>query len=368
MSHAARLRPLVLLVAAVLPIRPSLARPTTSEPGRETRLLEVGLAGGSPSTGREAFAPGTSRGDDPLPEELVAWIAAESPVLLLGMGDSVTRGYGASDPSRSTFRLVEAQLAGKLRGRAGFRFLSRNLAVDGSTSCDHLQDQVPLLRRKMKDLLEVVAATGEDPRRWNERLRVVILVTSGGNDILHGAGEPAPSPCAMYGCTATAGRAWSIGFGRRLESLVTALDISFPGRFRLYLGNVFDPTDGTGDIDELGRIVPGARQLPPWTTGKAEGLSVLATWNAVIARVTRGRPEARLVDLHGLFMGRGLTAAREGRMEEYVYDPILEDPNDLGHRLIAERIWSTIVERDLPFLLTPTRPIHPAPPPVGATE
>jgi len=118
----------------------------------------------------------------------------------------------------------------------------------------------------------------------------------------------------------------------------------FTGGCRIFLMNIYDPTDGTGDLRGTG--------LPHWK----DGLEILHRYNAVIARTAKGRPNVSLVDIHSLFLGHGLHCKRFWLPSYQPGDPnywysIVEDPNDRGYDAIRR---AALIEmaRTLPKELT----------------
>jgi len=239
---------------------------------------------------------------------------SERRVVLLGLGDSITAGFGAS-PGKSYFerlaRNPEDEWA-DMKGvclEAVFPNLScENRAQSGSTSIEHLELQVRRLRVQPSDVFGIV------------------VLTTGGNDIIHSYGRKPPEEGAMYGATIEQARPWIENFERRLEAMLRGIQGAFPGGCEIFLANIYDPTDGLGTARLL--------MLPSWP----DGLKVLEAYNEVIARVAAREEHVRLVDLHGLFMGHGITRTQFWRETYRPEDPhywynhdVFEDPNDRGY-------------------------------------
>jgi hypothetical protein len=100
-------------------------------------------------------------------------IWTENPVLLLGLGDSITAGYGATDGKSYFSRLVENpgdefdDMAGRNLSSVFPNLTIRNLSVSGSTSLDHAEDQIPAIELQPEETLGLV------------------VFTTGGNDLIH---------------------------------------------------------------------------------------------------------------------------------------------------------------------------------------
>lgn len=235
------------------------------------------------------------------------------PVLLVGLGDSVTAGFGAS-PGRSYFeRLVSdpPDEVPDLRGiclRGVLPALEvTNLAVSGSTSLHHARTQVPRLVRQPANVLGLV------------------VMTTGGNDLIHNYGRTPPVEGAAFGATWEQAEPWVVGFADRLETMLAGIRAAFPGGCHIFLANIYDPSDGTGSLRSVG--------LPSWP----DGLRLLAAYNRVIAEAAARHTDVHLVDIHAAFLGHGLTCAQFWRPHydrgdpHYWYFANVEDPNDRGY-------------------------------------
>jgi lysophospholipase L1-like esterase len=238
------------------------------------------------------------------------------PVLLVGLGDSVTAGFGArkgyayfdrlaKTPNDDTFALHDLSLA------AAFPNLSvTNLSVSGSTSGEVVGRQLSLLPTN------------------DVSVRGVVVMTTGGNDIIHNYGRTAPREEAMYGATWEQAQPWVENFARRLEEIITQTQNRFPGGCDIFVANIFDPTDGLGDAEHAG--------LPHWP----EAMKVLAAYNAVIQSCADKHPEVHLVDMHQAFLGHGIHCTQFWREHFDRKDPHywfyvnLEDPNERGYDAI----------------------------------
>lgn len=249
---------------------------------------------------------------------------SRQPVLLLGLGDSVTAGFGAS-PGKSYFQRLaqnppdEFPELRRCSLSAVFPGLkTQNAAVSGSTSPQHLERIMRL------------------PVYSRDTLGVIVL-TTGGNDLIHDYGRSAPQEAAMYGATWAQAQPWIANFERRLDRMVFELRRRFPGGMRLYLANIYDPTDGDGTAGVVG--------LPSWP----DGLRIHAAYNAVIERVAQRQPEVTRVDIQTPLLGHGIYCRQFWRRHyqphdaTYWYDPNFEDPNDRGYDAIRRAFLNAIV-------------------------
>jgi lysophospholipase L1-like esterase len=187
-----------------------------------------------------------------------------------------------------------------------------NLSVSGTTSMEHLESQLARLEKADSETLGLV------------------VMTTGGNDLIHDYGHSAPREGAMYGATIEQAKPWINNFEKRLDSMMALIRSRFPGGCQIFISTIFDPTDGVGDIERAGH------RLPPWKDGEA----ILTEYNRAIERVSRSRTDVHLVNSHDAFLGHGIHCAEKGRDHyrsedpHYWYFDNLEDPNDRGYDAI----------------------------------
>ncbi len=276
----------------------------------------IGAGPAGPSVAREPFET----------------IWTDRPVLLVGFGDSVTAGFGASKGRGYFDRLAENphDECDELRGICLKRTLPNlrtcNVAISGSTSLEHAE----ILASKIE--------TQDD-----ETLGLVML-TTGGNDVIHNYGRTPPREGAMYGATLEQARPWIENFSVRLEAMVEAIEAKFPGGCQFFVANIYDPTDNVGDAENAG--------LPAWP----EGLQVLGEYNRVIERCAERRDNVHLVDMHSGFLGHGIHCTQFWNQHycaedpHYLYYDNLEDPNDRGYDALR-RLFLIEIARVLPETL-----------------
>jgi lysophospholipase L1-like esterase len=236
--------------------------------------------------------------------------------LLVGLGDSVTAGFGA----RHAYSYFDRLMANppdefaEMKGRSLRVVLPHleytNLAVSGSTSGQHLAKQLPLLPPAGSNVVAIV------------------VMTTGGNDIIHNYGQTPPREQAMYGATLEQASPWIADFEKRLNSIVEQINAHFPGGCHIFVANIFDPTDGVGDIKHAG--------LPAWK----DGLGIFAAYNDVIKRCAEKHAFVHLVDVRAAFLGHGIhctqfwSAHYDSKDPHYWYFENLEDPNERGYDVI----------------------------------
>lgn len=263
------------------------------------------------------------------------------PVELLGFGDSITDGLGSSQGHSYFARLLSnpegdaADMRGLCLQHVLPQLTGTNAAVSGTDSLEH------------RDLLLKRIALRSDETFG------IIVATIGGNDVIHMYGRTPPREGAMYGATLEQARPWIANFESRLNAILDELGSRFPGGHHVFLANIYDPTDGTGDIQHAG--------LPAWP----EGLQVLAAYNEVIARTAGRRSDTTLVDIHREFLGHGIHCRQfwhrhyDSTDPHYWYFDNLEDPNDRGYDAIR-RLFLIEMARVLPGRLA-ARDLPPTP-------
>ena len=104
-----------------------------------------------------------------------------------------------------------------------------NLAVSGSTS------------------LNLVAVIDGRLKRHDPKVFGLVVMTTGGNDLIHNYGKTAPKEGAMYGATLEEAKPWIDAFRIRLDGMLEKIDSRFPGGCEIFLCDIYDPTDGVGD-------------------------------------------------------------------------------------------------------------------------
>jgi lysophospholipase L1-like esterase len=285
-----------LIVCAAAYVQLWLARPVGSGPA-------------GPAVAKEAFSQ--------------PW--ASRPVLLLGIGDSVTAGLGADKKSHAFFERLAKNPDDEwpdMEGRSLSTVLPqlelRNVAISGSTSLQHEQ-----IIEKLEPRDDVV---------------VLVVMTTGGNDLIHNYGRTAPREGAMYGATLAEATPWIANFEARLNRMLDRLDEKFPAGCYIYLADIYDPTDGAGDAPSV--------FLPDWP----DGLAIHAEYNQALHQVCDERENVFLVPLHATFMGHGSHCRQFWRANYCSEDPYywfwqnIEDPNDRGHDAIRRAFLNAILE------------------------
>lgn len=255
-----------------------------------------------------------------------AQVWSDRKVRLVGIGDSVTAGFGADSPDHSYFnRLIKhpadefPEMQGVCLSAVLPQLESENLAISGSTSKDHFNTIESRLLPHSEDVFGLV------------------VMTTGGNDLIHNYGQTPPKECAMYGATLTQAEPWIAAFHTRLDQMLEKIDAAFPGGCEVFLGDIYDPTDGVGDAPSV--------YLPHW----ADGLQIHARYNEVIREVAKLRPNVHVVPLHQSFLGHGSHCLQFWRSTyvrsdpHYWYFDNIEDPNDRGYDALRRIFLNEII-------------------------
>jgi len=245
--------------------------------------------------------------------EIFAQQRTNQSVLFVGLGDSVTAGFGARKGNSYFDRLAQNPI-NELQDMKGIclekvfpKFAFTNLAISGSTSMELLEQELPHLAQADSNILGIV------------------VVTTGGNDLIHNYGRTPPREQAMYGATLDEAKPWISDFEQRIELMIQQIESRFPGGCQIYLANIFDPTDGVGDTTRA--------RLPAWEDAEP----ILNAYNDVISRVAQKHPNVHVVDIHAAFLGHGIHCTQFWRANYDWHDPHywlydnLEDPNERGY-------------------------------------
>ena len=319
------------------PPTPSDRRPSPRRPWRLVCLAAIGVAFIGAASFYRYFWYARPVGSGPAGEVVTAerfendyetW--SDRKVLLVGIGDSVTEGYGATTAAKGYFNRLVANppdefpdMKGKCLSRVLPNLIHRNLALSGSTSQECLDILVPKLGVQEEETFGVV------------------VMTTGGNDIIHNYGRTPPREGAMYGAALEEARPWIDNFRTRLDAIFDQISARFPGGCHFFMANIYDPTDGEGDVENAG--------LPAWP----DGLKIIAAYNAIIAQAAEKRKNVSLVNMHDGFLGHGIHCLKfwrrhyDARDPHYWYWDNLEDPNDRGYDALR-RLFLNEMARVLP--------------------
>ena len=197
---------------------------------------------------------------------------------------------------------------------------SENLAISGTSSLQHL------------------SVIQEQLTTHDEDVFGLVVMTTGGNDIVHWYGRQPPKEGAMYGASLQQARPWIDAFAERLDQMLDLIESRFPGGCEIYLGDIYDPIDGVGDAPSV--------FLPDWP----DGLAIHTEYNRVLRAAASERDNVHLAPLHATFLGHGSHCRQFWRGVYDAEDPTywfyenIEDPNDRGYDAIRRVFLNAILE------------------------
>jgi lysophospholipase L1-like esterase len=262
-----------------------------------------------------------------VPSEPFSHAWSEQKVLLLGIGDSVTDGFGARDGFSYFDRLIKnpagdsPDMLGKNLSLVFPKLESRNIAVSGSNSFE-LAGKIQTLQLQSPDVLGIV------------------MMTTGGNDLIHNYGRKPPKEGAMYGATFEQAKPWVANFQKRLDEMITRLKERFPGGCQIFLANIYDPSDGTGNTSAW------LTGLPAWP----DGVKILEAYNKILADCAAKYEYVHLVDIHTQFLGHGIHCRKFWIKNYRLRDPTywyylnIEDPSERGYDAIRRLFLNEMVK------------------------
>lgn len=249
----------------------------------------------------------------------------ERQVLLLGVGDSVTAGFGVRHDLGYFRRLATnppdefEDMRGKCLSCVLPNLDALNIAVSGSNSIshvDHVKERIP---RQPEDVFGLV------------------VISTGGNDLIHWYGRTPPKEGAMYGAALEQAEPWIANYKERLAAILDGITEAFPGGCLIFIADIYDPSDGVGDAPFMG--------LPSWD----DGVEILGRYNAVIRDAAAKRDNVVLVPMHATFLGHGFHCTNwwntNYRSDDphYWYGSNLEDPNERGYDALRRVFLNEIV-------------------------
>ncbi|MEZ6032087.1 MAG: SGNH/GDSL hydrolase family protein [Planctomycetaceae bacterium] len=260
---------------------------------------------------------GTGPAGPPVPRDAFQSVWSDRDVLLIGLGDSVTDGLGSQPGSKSYFnRLVKItdddpnDIAGICLSAVLPNLRHENFARSGTTSIEALEYLVPLVEVQSEETFGIV------------------VMTTGGNDIIHNYGRQPPVEGAMYGASYADAKPWIENFRLRLSRILDEIELRFPGGCEIFLGNIYDPTDGVGNA-----VLSG---LPRWP----DALRIHNDYNSIIENVCEQRVNVHMIDIRSAFLGHGIYCRQFWNSHYRAGDPTywywdnFEDPNNRGYDAI----------------------------------
>ena len=262
-----------------------------------------------------------------VPKDPFSQTWTERAIHVVGIGDSITAGLGAKSSDHTFFhRILQnpsdeyADMEGKCLGRVLPHLESENLAISGSTSLTHLE----VIENKL--------------HKRPDEVYGIVLMTSGGNDLIHSYGRSPAREGAMYGATWDEAQPWIENYRERLKTMFGKIQAAFPGGCEIYIADIYDPTDGVGDAPSV--------YLPHWS----DGLRIHREYNRVLAQCAQEAEGVYLVPLHANFLGHGSHCRQFWRTTYHSDDPYywfyvnIEDPNDRGYDAIRRIFLNEILK------------------------
>lgn len=252
-----------------------------------------------------------------VPAEPFGYIWSNKKVMLLGIGDSITDGFGAMDGFAYFERLIKnpegdsPDMLGKNLSVVFPNLITKNIASSGTTSIRHISEIETL-------------------QQYPQNISGIVVMTTGGNDLIHNYGRRPPEEGAMYGASFKQAGPWIDNFRKRLDEMITRLEDVFPGGCYIFLANIYDPSDGTGNTAEW------LTGLPAWP----DGIKILDAYNKIIAECADSYENVHLVDIHTPFLGHGIHCRKfwiknyRWKDPTYWYYLNIEDPSERGYDAI----------------------------------
>ena len=290
----------------------------------------LGACSGIKTTALEE-TPGPTQNATPTP-------APQLKLHVAGFGDSVTDGYCSSSGKDYVSLLVtndDAAYPGWAGKDLSSHFASvslTNASISGSTSCDYSPEA---LRSYIQNYLATNTFDAD---------KTVVVITLGGNDLIEPYGCSASADCAAFCSSLSEATPWASAYKARMTSFIQVFYQEIPGDVEVFLANIYDPTDGIGDIENAVISSGGSSySLPAWP----DGLQVHGMYNDMVADIatTTG---AHLVDMHAAMLGHGIhfddptNPYYDSTDPSYWYCANLEDPNDAGYHAIRGAFYSEL--------------------------
>jgi lysophospholipase L1-like esterase len=152
---------------------------------------------------------------------------------------------------------------------------------------------------------------------------VLVTITIGGNDVTAALGK------ILTGGDDTMERNDFKEFLTAAIAELTKADRFGAGvKVAIYMTNVYDPSDGTGNFKfQSGTKCPGALGFYP--AGKPTAPQ-LDPWEQIFTEVAAGKPDVHVLDLRAKYQGHGVPAAEPWFVPDCIH------PNAKGHAAIKE--------------------------------
>jgi lysophospholipase L1-like esterase len=152
-----------------------------------------------------------------VPSEPFQQVWSERHILLLGWGDSITAGFGMKTGYGYVERMLDNppdeldDMKGICLRKVLPNITVQNISISGTTSLEHRQWIDSRLETQPDDIFGLV------------------VMTTGGNDLIHFYGQRPPKEGAMYGATLELAKPWIENFRTRLDEMIVLITEKFPG-------------------------------------------------------------------------------------------------------------------------------------------
>lgn len=146
----------------------------------------------------------------------------------------------------------------------------------------------------------------------------------------------------MYGVTIEQAVPWIDNFQNRIDEMIKFIGYIFPGGCHIFIANIYDPTDGTGDMNTW------AAKAPVWP----DWLVILETYNQIIQDCAAKYDNVHVVEIHKTFLGHGIHCRKvwikhyRWNDPTYWYQIKSADPsaNERGHDAIRRLFLNEMVK------------------------
>ena len=260
-----------------------------------------------------------------VPAEPFKHIWSEKKVLLLGIGDDITSDSGVKEGFSYFQRLVRnpsgdsRDMPGKNLSSVFPNLTNTNTASSWSTSINHLEGLTMA-------------------RIYPQDVYGIIVITTGLNELLHSYGKESPNERAMYGVTVEQAVPWMDNFQKRINEMIKFIVYIFPGGCRIFIANIYDPTDGTGFTNAW------FADAPAWP----DGLVILEAYNQIIQDCASQYDNVHVIDIHKAFLGHGIHCRKGGLGNDRTgwYQTKSADPtaNERGHDVIRRLFLNEMIK------------------------
>jgi lysophospholipase L1-like esterase len=238
--------------------------------------------------------------------------------LYLALGDSLSAGNGASDPSRTSFVALITQALG-----SAYEVL--DLGVPGHTSDD-------LINKQLGRAVSEIQARQTDGIPGNETAAITLEI--GGNDLLNlytslvlpGTCPSVPEALQRPQCVDGLRNALD-HYRTNLEQILDALKTADPN-VPIFLETLYNPfSGGASNLDQIGALALEGQAGTVFPDGLNDVIRQVGQEKGVTA-----------VDWYSIFVGKS---------NQYISQDLIH-PNDTGYQLMAQAILYAMAQAGLP--------------------